>query len=410
MISTITTLKSKTKVELSALASLLKLTISGTKDELLARIAEHLCNNPKDIVLIPGHDVSDEENLQAIKDFVDLNKLKIPSTSMNPGSRPTSPLATQGNLFVSADVLQKLAAIQADQVVLMKDLQLGTASKSNYNKTDDRFLSRTRNLSKLWDGNSINAVDAYDFIEAFDECVQVYSPKIEIIKSALKDTLRGKALTWFLSKRNSITDFDSFKGEFLEVFTLRNRDKVIQNEIRSAKQKHNERIDDFLARLNVLNLKLKHRFTQDEILQFLIENSDSRYSLQFDLVSSVTEENILKVARFIEHAESKRLSFDKQNKPVRPSVAAVVTDDDSNHACTCVSTKLEVEAAPIVTGEIAATQKLFCFNCKDPSHFIDQCPHPITLKCQKCNTKGTSTFNCSKCKKPQITSGKVNLN
>lgn len=116
--------------------------------------------------------------------------------------------------------------------------------------------------------------DVYGFIATIEMMAAKERYPINEIGNIIHYFLKGKAKTWLLIHHhyNPNATWEMIKRDLLSKFSMPDTDYETRVQLQSRYQKPNESFDDFLLDVQNLNLRLRNRFTNAELLQFLSEH------------------------------------------------------------------------------------------------------------------------------------------
>lgn len=375
---------------LASVATTLKLDANKNKAKLLLAVCLHLSKNPDDIKLVPNYAaVSEADDIAAIDEFckVQTSIESVCSRATSPLPSPTQVLPPQISLPPPPkmsnleDLAAKLVDVQLQQSRILT--KLSSPQPARLPPVDDRFHKRCLSLGKLWNGERNENLSILEFLENLEELRTEYRVDDTTSFSCLRDILKGSAKEWFLANRTSFSSFATFKEQLLTVFLPFDYQRRLKNAIRNETQKQ-ESMDLFLSKLSNMNrqLPLKDQFPEAELLELAVSNCRPCYTLQFQLLSTRTRSEIMRVARIIEHSQLYAEQFKAAPRasnarflPRSASVESVIDTSDS-------STVLSDEAGPSCISAVREPsarrqpQQYRCFRCNQPGHFINDCPLP----------------------------------
>lgn len=287
------------------------------------------------------------------------------------------------------DVLFTDTVPQMLKLMVNMQKQISHRPPSKYDIAE-KFTKRCLFLSKTWLGSP--GPEAWDFLMRFEEYKDQYSPDLHSVFSALRDCLRGRALQWFVGNKSTFRTYAEFRTEFLAVFLPFNYERSLLNQIRNEKQNESENMDDFLARLRGMNLKLTRPIDQSEIIEIAISNAHPRYTVQFHLLPHThTLHDLLHTARIIEHAQLYSTEYSKKS---RHRIAATTETPEAECVKCSALSKPQIKS-PTKQVEVKTTTSPYtCFNCQKSGHFYKDCPEPRKTYCHKCKAAGKTTLTC----------------
>ena len=212
----------------------------------------------------------------------------------------------------------------------------------------------------------------------------------------MSDALKGSAREYFNANK-PFDSYDDFKNKLFAAFLPPNYERKLKMEIRTTKQRHEERFDDFYARLKNSNRLLSSPFSQSELLDIALDNIKPIYRFQLSLLacSVVDIENVTKVCRLVEESVDYGKDFygnTKPSVPFKPKIAGVgepcqepePEEDDNVH----VNTVSSSNSKRYNQGQ--SMKRKVCYICSSPDHFSPNCPQRSrpSSKCTcNCNTR-----------------------
>lgn len=96
---------------------------------------------------------------------------------------------------------------------------LGLNSFVLQSKNNDTFHDSCLLLWNTWDGVSVrDVVPILEFLRKLDALVHQYSPDVTTVLFALRQTLKGLALSWYRANSESFKGYVDFRDEFVQCF------------------------------------------------------------------------------------------------------------------------------------------------------------------------------------------------
>ncbi len=103
---------------------------------------------------------------------------------------------------------------------------------------------------------NLNSEDPIEFIDRFEEYIELRPLPHEELLAALSVSLKGTAKSWWRAEKPSIRDWDSFKEKFLFSFLNEDHKEVAAQKLASYRQRSNECVRDFAFNYRAMSLRL----------------------------------------------------------------------------------------------------------------------------------------------------------
>ncbi len=193
--------------------------------------------------------------------------------------------------------------------------------------------------------SNLNSEDPIEFIDRFEEYIELRPLLHEELLAAVSVSLKGTAKSWWRAEKPSIRDWDSFKEKFLFSFLNEDHKEVAAQKLASYRQRVNECVRDFAFNYRAMSVKINPLLSEAELVQATLRNCNPRLaSLLRGTVKTIDE--LVRLGTQIEKdwAESKkRWSQEKgeerknnssggKNQPNR----LMLLDPNSNSQCNSV--------------------------------------------------------------------------
>lgn len=363
-------LNSLSKQILEGHADRLGLDSEGTKDVLVLRLAQYFFSNRSSL-------------LDIFKDFKYECKANLAAEE----------LALQEFLSLRA-VTPPVLLTSADLVDLIKSMSF----------SDNNFFKEASQLSNVWNGESREIMHILHFFEALDLLVERYAPRMITICACLLRVFKGHVLDWFQVYRETFIDYVDFRNKCKAYFLPKDTQMVLKKNLLSMHQGDDESFDRFRLRLVNLNRYLQPRMSQEDILALAVQHCLPRYVLQMELLQSLEEETVLRVASAVEK-QVERESI-AENKNIRKLSSIANSDPPLSKTLNVVSSKMNTRTfsrgKEVRSGMHSSTQVKKCFGCAGTGHLVANCPKrkkssSIELRCFRCGRPGVKVTNCSTC-------------
>lgn len=208
----------------------------------------------------------------------------------------------------------------------------------------------------------------------------------------------GKALTWFwrYHKQNyDDMDWISLANALRHQYKVDYSDFDILNDIRSKRQKSNEKFDDYLDAISALTDRLRTPISDRDLCDTIIRNlkSEVRYELLHLNISTVSQlrREVRKHEKFVED-----LSATEQRRSMKGRVSEICKQADT----------LDLSDENDDFADICAVQhKITCWNCDKIGHTFFDCMEIRKVFCYGCGIKDTYKPNCPNCKQKSAGNG-----
>ncbi len=151
--------------------------------------------------------------------------------------------------------------------------------------------------------SNLNSEDPIEFIDRFEEYIELRPLLHEELLAAVSVSLKGTAKSWW----RSIRDWDSFKEKFLFSFLNEDHKEVAAQKLASYRQRVNECVRDFAFNYRAMSVKINPLLSDAELVQATLRNCNPRLaSLLRGTVKTIDE--LVRLGTQIEKdwAESKK--------------------------------------------------------------------------------------------------------
>ena len=148
-----------------------------------------------------------------------------------------------------------------------------------------------------------------DFLKKLKEIKKRFSLSDTQLLSVVPEMLKKKALIWFTAYSSDFTSIDEFESEILKAFLPVDFELELKQEIQNRKMSYYESMDEFIAKIIIVNRKLTIPFSETELVSIVKRNSCPKYLLPLMEDDIVELEDILEKARKIETAEARKKKY-----------------------------------------------------------------------------------------------------
>lgn len=350
---------------------------SSTVSDLRRIIFQYFKMNPEELQKVPAFREGGAPKSPLVLDDID-PMTSVPSVQVTE-PQPTKPTVSDANDITVMNALSAQSSLlMALTNMLSTQQNIGTQQTTDSNRhRNDKFLSRLSTVTKMWDGQETARSEAMIFIQAFEEYKNQFEPELTTVFAGLRDSLQGRAKSWFMANREKFSTYEEFRKEFLQNFLPYQHEFKIRDRIRSERQATDERLIDFQARLLNLNRQLQSPLDDDAILELLLNHSHPRYQLHFITLPGKNLANVLALAAAVEHAAEYEKNYNSLKEKKYSKSLAVMTKN------------------PETTG-FTKTKNLgpICLNCQEVGHVYKNCPKPLRLRCFNCQAPGKTVHTC----------------
>lgn len=244
------------------------------------------------------------------------------------------------------------------------------------------------NLIKFSGDNKTISLSA--FLENVEELRISHGVTGKELFEAAHELFVGKALIWFRSVKNKVSDWSQLVNELRLQFQPPNFNEKLLSEIRNRTQGPNENMGMYIAVMTNMFNRLTIPVDESVRIKILMHNIAPFYQAQLGLTSINSVEQLLQLGRQLEARKDTIDSFTPppRNKSslMEPDLAYVYSDSMSSNS-------VKIDSLTV------------CWNCRKSGHIARKCSQPKTRYCFKCGKPNCTVKTCSSCSK-SLDSGK----
>lgn len=238
------------------------------------------------------------------------------------------------------------------------------------------------NITKFQGDNKPISLSA--FLENVEELRLSHGVSSKQLFDSAHELFSGKALIWFRSIKNKISDWTHLVNELRLQFQPPNfNDKLLQ-EIRSRTQGPNENMGMYIAVMTNMFNRLTVRVDEATRIKILLQNIAPFYQSQLGLVSVTSVDQLLQIGRQLEARKDTIESF---APPPRNRMGLMEPDLAYIYGESTSSSPSQIDVL------------LTCWNCRKPGHVARKCSQSKTRYCFKCGTPNCTVNTCTNCSK-----------
>lgn len=256
-----------------------------------------------------------------------------------------------------------------------------------------------------FDGNS----SVTSFLEDLEDLADSRGMPKTLLFQSISECLKGDALLWFRPRKHLFADWDDFKAKIRQAFLPPDYEANLMEDIRRRTQGPEERLVNYVSRMQSLFGKLSNPPPEREQLHMIRRNLLPYIHTSLALLEIDTIDHLLRVGQVVEesHWRARQYCPPPSNprgiqepelacrRPVsgqRPvGVKAIHVDevgqDPARHS--------DVDA--VHPAREATSNPRRCYNCGTPGHMRAACPQPRKVVCYRCGSAGYIASNCPNC-------------
>lgn len=249
-----------------------------------------------------------------------------------------------------------------------------------------------------FDGGSPNS-SVVAFLERVDELAQARSVSKNDLFSSAVDLFSGKALIWYRSIKNTVSDWDSLVSLLKHEFLPSDYDDRLWDELKQRSQGHDEPVTLYIAVMETIFSRLARPPSEITRVKHIKQNLLPHYVTQLALseVKTVAELGIL--CRKLEEASSFRSKHRTCSKPIinviepelaylqNPSTSFAVPQNSQSKSLN--KNKTENKHPTL------KKRNVVCWNCNQPNHTYTNCTEKRKIFCYRCGKPNTTVAKCS---------------
>lgn len=240
------------------------------------------------------------------------------------------------------------------------------------------------------------------FLERVTELAQARGVnKNELFSSAI-DLFSGKALIWYRSIKNSVTDWDSLVSLLKLNFLPSDYDDKLWEEIKQRSQGREEPVAIFIAVMETLFSRLARPPAEATRVKHIKQNLLPQYITQLALSEINTVSELCTLCKKLEEAQ-------KAKNKYRPSPSVNVLEPELaylQNPSTSFSrgpnedqiSKRKFFARPKKYENTDGKRnivKIICWNCNQPNHTYSHCTEKRKMFCFRCGKPDTTVSKCN---------------
>lgn len=236
-----------------------------------------------------------------------------------------------------------------------------------------------------------------DFIQKVEEFAISRNIDQKRLHNRIFDLLTGTALDWYRAKRLTLTDWKTFKTQFIKDFEIHDHDFYLSQTINSRKQKPNERIIMFFSAMEALFSKLHEPLSEQSKINILRRNMNPTYSSKLLPTDIASIDQLFQACKWYESCnglsqnnifeqnvsdQQKTLNYSSSTRP--PQIPPFPFKHE-----------IPIHSLTPQTGSIL---RFSCPRCRTNDHQLETCTSKkiICFRCGKENVTYTKCNNCHK--------------
>lgn len=233
-----------------------------------------------------------------------------------------------------------------------------------------------------------------NFIKNIEDFASIRNISQNVLYNHAYDILSGTALNWFQSRKNSISDWSSFKNLLIADFEIVNHDFNLKKVIENRKQNNNERVIAYFSAMENLFSKLHTPLSEPDKVDIFLRNLNPQYSMRF------SQSDLLSVASLLESCKfSEKLLQVNSNTPFHPSHSSPLNqvhkqNDISPYIPSFPYSHNNVLAVKSTSPQIIT---FTCPRCRTNTHNLSDCTNTQKV-CYRCGKKDFTVLTCPNCK------------
>lgn len=282
-------------------------------------------------------------------------------------------------------------ALSSSRINNSSDTEDSSAEEDCVNPTDPvpQFSYKPINIAK-WNLTKFHgdnkSISLSAFLENVEELRLSHGVSSKQLFDAAHELFAGKALIWFRSIKNKISDWTHLVNELRLQFQPPNfNDKLLQ-EIRTRTQGPNENMGMYIAVMTNMFNRLTVSVDEATRIKILLQNIAPFYQSQLGLVSVTSVDQLLQIGRKLEARKDTIESFTPPPRNriglMEPDLAYIYGDPTSSYPS-------QIDA--LVT----------CWNCRKPGHVARKCSQSKSRYCFKCGNPNCTVNTCANCSKSE---------
>lgn len=248
-----------------------------------------------------------------------------------------------------------------------------------------------------FDGDSHNS-SVVAFLERVSELAQARSVSKNDLFSSAVDLFSGKALIWYRSIKNTVTDWDSLVSLLKREFLPSNYDDRLWDELKQRVQGRDEPVTLYIAVMETLFGRLARPPSEVTRVKHIKQNLLPHYVKHLALcdINTVTELGTL--CKKLEEA----CDFKNKHRPcakplvnvIEPELAYLQNPSTSSFAKKNTYYKSQKNNIPANTAT-REKRKVICWNCNQPNHTYTNCTEKRKVFCYRCGKADTTVAKCN---------------
>lgn len=274
------------------------------------------------------------------------------------------------------------------------------------------FSSKYKPLSEWGIKFNGDPKKVYSFIERITALAK--SRKVEnndLFNSAV-ELFVDDAFVWFRNVQNKVSDWDSLIIQLKKDFLPPDIDEDLWDQIKSNKQRKNERVTIFIAQMENLFSRLTRPPNEFTKIKYIKQNILPEYASHLALVEVDQVSQLQDIVKKLED-----VSFIKSRNSVQPNRYKEVKEVAANNSQFSRSNKKSFQKNQSFknkfnydksdnshpsTSKVTANTKeksIVCWNCGEPNHVFSACLIKRKTFCYKCGSTGVKSKDCKNCSK-----------